>query len=209
LERVARLHTHSRMVALFEGAFPQDALTAEQIEAITSFVQSDAGLRIIMGEISARRIFLDQDAVDLAIEGYRAELASAAPRLDILDRFNTVNGLVERNVSGALNLRFAFFRGLIDGGAFEDEVPEEAMLAEVWAQEPDVRQMTVEWLYAFQLLAYAQVSDAELEAYVDMSESDAGHAVNAALFSAFDSMLADLSYDLGRAAAVYIAGEDI
>ncbi len=71
-----------------------------------------------------------------------------------------------------------------------------------------MRQTTVEWLFAFQLLAYAQVTNAELESYVTLSETEAGRAVNAALFAAFDQMLADLSYDTGAAAAIFIVGED-
>jgi hypothetical protein len=42
--------------------------------------------------------------------------------------FIEANDLVERNVSGALNSNFAFYRGLSDGGAFEVEIPEELML---------------------------------------------------------------------------------
>lgn len=206
---VAGLHDVDRMIGLFEAAFNRDALTAQQIAAFHAFVTSDAGVRVVEGELAAREVFLDQSEVEAANEVFRAAIEAADPRLDILHRFNEVNGLIERNVSGALNLRFAFYRGLIDGGAFESDVPESVMLAEVWAQEPDVRHLTVEWLFSYQLTAYAGASDADMEAYVAMSESDAGRAVNAALFAAFDEMLASLSYDMGLAAAGFVAGEDI
>lgn len=205
---VAGLHAAPRMVALFEEAFDREALTPAQIATVQAFVDSDVGQRVIAGEIAARRLFLDETAVDAATDVFLEAVAVNDPRLELLQRFNEINGLVDRNVSGALNLRIAFYRGLIDGGAFDNEVPESLMLAEVWAQEPEVRRLTVEWLFSYQLLAYAEASDADLEAYMALSDTPAGRAVNAALFAAFDEMLAALSYDLGIAAAGFIAGED-
>lgn len=205
---VTRLHANDRMIGMFEAEFSRDALTPDQIAAVQAFVSSDAGQRVVAGEIAARLLFLEDTAVDTANEVFMAAVEGADPRLEILQRFNDVNGLIERNVSGALNLRIAFYRGLIDGGAFDGDVPEDLMLAEVWGQEAEVRHLTIEWLFSYQLAAYANATDADLEAYLAFSESDAGRTVNAALFAAFDEMLADLSYDLGTAAAMFIAGED-
>ncbi|OAN73944.1 hypothetical protein A8B78_17490 [Jannaschia sp. EhC01] len=205
---VAGLHATPRMVGLFEDAFDRDAVSPDQIAIVQAFIDSEAGQRVIGGELAARRMFLDEAAVEAATENLMAAIAADSPRLEILQRLNAVSGLVDRNVSGALNLRIAFYRGLIDGGAFDNDVPESMMLAEVWAQEPEVRHLTVEWLFSFQLAAYAEVTDADLEAYVALADAPAGRAVNAALFNAFDEMLATLSYDLGVAAAGFIVGED-
>ena len=75
------------------------------------------------------------------------------------------------------------------------------MLAEVWGQEPAIRADTVQWLLAYQTLAYEDLSDADLQAYIDLSRSDAGQAINASLFAAFDTVFNAISHDLGRAAA--------
>jgi hypothetical protein len=123
---------------------------------------------------------------------------SEDPRIDLLTDFIETNDLVERNVSGALNSNFAFYRGLSDGGAFEVEIPEELMLAEVWGQEPELRRDTIEWLYSFQLSAYSGLEDADIEAYTAFSATDAGAALNAALFAAFDTVFNQLSYELGE-----------
>jgi hypothetical protein len=120
------------------------------------------------------------------------------PRLDLLTAFIETNDLVERNVSGALNSNFAFYRGLSEGGAFEVEIPEELMLSEVWGQEPELRRDTIEWLYSFQLSAYSGLEDADIEAYTAFSATDAGTALNAALFAAFDTVFNQLSFELGR-----------
>lgn len=205
---VMRLHAGNRMAVLFEDALNQDALTAEQIEEVQAFVATEAGQRLITGEIAARRLFLDPEAVATATDAFFTAVREDDPRIDLLRRFNDVNGLVERNVIGALNLRVAFYRGLIEGGAFDHDVPEGMMLSEVWSRESEVREMTIEWLYAYQLVAYANASDADLEAYMALAASDAGRVLNSALFNAFDAMLTTLSYELGTSAAAFIAGED-
>lgn len=205
---VTRLHQGNRMAILFEEAFDRDAATAEQIAAVQEFATSEVGQRLVSGEIEARRAFLDADAVSAASDEFLEAVAEDDPRIGVLRALNDVNGLVERNVIGALNLRLAFYRGLIDGGAFDNDVPEGLMLSEVWSQEAEVREMTIEWLYGYQLRAYAEASEADLRAYMELAGSEAGRAVNNALFNAFDAMLTTLSYELGAAAAPFIAGED-
>jgi len=205
---VMRLHQGNRMAILFEEAFNREAMTPEQIAAVHDFATSDVGQRLVSGEIAARQAFLDPDEVSEATDAFLTAVGEDDPRIGLLREFNDINGLVERNVIGALNLRLAFYRGLIDGGAFDNEVPEGLMLSEVWSQESEVREMTIEWLYGYQLRAYAEASEADLRAYMQLSDSAAGRAVNNALFNAFDTMLTTLSYELGAAAAPFIAGED-
>jgi hypothetical protein len=71
-------------------------------------------------------------------------------------------------------------------------------LSEVWGQEPELRRDTIEWLYSFQLSAYSGLSDADIEAYTAFSETEAGAALNAALFAAFDTVFNQLSFRAGR-----------
>ena len=132
-----------------------------------------------------------------------------APRLALVGRFIDVNGLVDFNVSGALNANYEFYFGLVDGGAFPFEMTEEQVLADVWSQEDEIRAETEDWLYSYLAMAYEPVSDADLTAYIDMSETAAGKALNQALFAAFDVLYRQISRDLGLAAAQMVAGEDI
>jgi hypothetical protein len=203
-----RINGADRLTALFEDAFPVDLMTEEHAAQVTSFFSAEPGTRIAAAEVAGRRAFLEPGVEELANEAFRAAIAEEDPRVDLLTEFIETNDLVERNVSGALNSNFAFYRGLSDGGAFEVEVPEELMLAEVWGQEPEVRRDTIEWLYSFQLSAFAGLSDADIEAYTALSTTEAGEALNAALFAAFDEVFTQLSYELGDAAAGFIAGED-
>jgi hypothetical protein len=205
---VAGIYSGDRLVADFENAVQVDAFTPEILAELTAFATSDLARRIAAGEVSARRAFLEPGVEDAANAMARTAAANDDPRVALLSEFIAVNDLVERNVSGALNANLAFFRGLSDGDAFEVEMPEELMLAEVWGQEPELRRDTTEWLFAYQITAYAELSDADLRAYIDLSESAAGRLLNTTLFQAFDVMFERISYDLGSAAAVFISGEE-
>ncbi len=205
---VTQIHSADRMARLFEENFPIDALSPEQIADVTAFMQSDIGRQLVEGEVATRILFLDDATYDIATERFMSAMDARDERLEILYELNEVNDYIERNVIGALNLRIAFFRGLDDGGAFDDGMGEDLMLDQVLGQQDEIRQTTVEWLFSYQLTAYADVSDDDLRTYIEFGRSDAGRAMNAALFAAFDGLLGVVSYEMGNGAATFIAGED-
>ena len=205
---VAGIYATDSMVETFEAAVPVERMTPAILGELQAFYDTDLGRRIARGEVAARQALLEPGVEDSAREMARQQAEDETDRIGLLTEFIAANDLVERNVMGALNSNFAFYRGLDDGGAFEAEIPEELMLSEVWGQEAEIRADTTEWLYAYQILAYEDLSDAELQRYIDLSESAAGQALNAALFEAFDVMFEEVSYDLGRAAGSFVAGED-
>ncbi len=205
---VAGIYSADRMIADFEAALPVEQFTPEVLEDLTLFFATEPGASAVAGEIAARRAFLEPGIEDTANEIIAQLRADEDPRVDLLAQFIAANDLVELNVSGALNSNFAFFQGLSDGGAFETDMPEELMLSEVWGQEPEIRQTTVDWLYAYHVVAYSDLTDGDLQAYIAMSETDAGRARIRALFTAFDVVFEQLSYDLGVAAAAFLVGED-
>lgn len=203
-----RIHGADRLTQLFEEAFPLASMTDEEVALVTAFFTAEPGQTIAASEVAGRSAFLDPQVEELANEAFREAVEADNPRIDLLTAFIETNDLVERNVAGALNSNFAFYRGLSDGGAFDVDVPEELMLSEVWSQEAELRRDTIEWLYSFQLSAYNGLDDGDIEAYTAFSSTEAGIALNAALFDAFDDVFDQLSYELGAAAAVFIAGED-
>jgi hypothetical protein len=180
-----------------------------EIPAILSYFQTEEGQHIIALEIAARRAMLDDDVEAAARDGWLALEAEGGPRWDLLVQFAEVNDLVESNVAGAMTSNYAFYRGLADGGAFDLDLTEEQILSDVWGQEQAIREDTVDWVFSFTSLAYQPLTDAEFRGYVDFAATDAGQAMNAALFSAFNDMFAVLSRDLGLGAARFLSGQDI
>ncbi|HSF65661.1 MAG TPA: hypothetical protein VLA78_14815 [Paracoccaceae bacterium] len=179
------------------------------VAAIEGFFGTDRGQRILTLEVEARRALMD-DAVEDAARARAEEMTAANdPRMAALRRFAEINDLVESNVMGALNANLAFYRGMQEGGAFGDDMTEEQMLSDVWAQEPDIRSETEDWLYPFLAMAYGPLSDDDLQAYTAFSETAEGRRMNAVLFAAFDAVFVAISRDLGRAAARQLLGQDI
>ncbi|MEE4118266.1 MAG: DUF2059 domain-containing protein [Paracoccaceae bacterium] len=206
--QVGRIYDTERMRREMERGMAA-RLEPGTIDALLQFFESDLGRRIVGLELSARRALLDP-GVEEASEEAAAELeASGDPRFELLQSFVEANELVEMNVVGALNSNWAFYQGLDAGGAFDGQLTEEQMLADVWAQEEQIRAETRGWVYAYLGMAYQPLSDDELAAYTAMSETPEGEALNAALFAAFDEMFTRISRELGLAAATFMAGEDI
>ncbi len=208
---VEGIYDEDRMARRFDGVFTaQLGRDDATLQAIIDFFGSDRGQRILVLEIEARRALLDQaveEAAKVTVEGM---MAKQAPRLDVLRRFAEANDLIEQNVAGAMNANVAFYRGLADGGAFAGaEMTEADILADVWAQEPDIRMETEDWLYPFLNLAYEPLSDADMLAYLEFSRTPAAAVLNSAMFAAFDDVFGEISHDLGRAAAEILSGQDI
>lgn len=184
-----------------------DAIEGTDLDPLLTFFEGETGQRIVSLELEARRALIDDDVEQAARDSFRAAQAEEAPRLDQLERFIAVNDLLEANVAGALNASFQFYSGLVDGGAMQ--LSEGDIISDVWAQEEETRFDTEEWLNGFLLMAYDPLNDETLDAYIDLSASDEGRALNRALFAAFNSMYDDVSYALGLLAAQQMQGRDL
>ncbi len=123
------------------------------------------------------------------------------------DRYITTGDMLNRNVTSALNSNVQFLRGLAEGGAIE--MSEDDILADVSGDLDATREDTASWLFGFLLLAYHPLDDTELEAYIAFSQSDAGQALNRALFNGFGAAYDDISYALGRAVALNMTTQEL
>ena len=200
-----RIYNADQMTAMVAQTFTQ-TLEGKDVSQALAFFQSDDGKQIIDLELSARRAMTDTD-IEEAAKVAALAMEDDAPRRVLLDRFVEANDLIEANVSGSLNSAFQFYAGMVEGGAFD--MSDQDILSEVWSQEPDTREDTEGWVYGFLGLAYGPLSDAELEAYIDLSATEAGQSVNQALFTAFNDMYDTISYALGRAIAREMQSEDL
>ena len=207
---VLQIYDVAQMEAVFNRAFAaQLEAEPEAVAAATAFFRSEIGQRVLGLELAARRALMDEAVEAAAAEAHRDLVAQNPKRQALLDRFVAANDLVESNVMGALNANLAFLRGLAEGGGEDFVLPEADMLAQVWSAEPEVRAEMTDWLFPFLTLAYQPLTDAELTAYVEFSETPAGQRVNAAMFQAFDAVFNGISRDLGRAYGQALQGNDI
>jgi hypothetical protein len=203
--QVELIYDTAAMRAQSETAFAKE-LEGTDIPAMLAFFGSEPGRSFSSLEVSARRAQLDEAVEAASREAAAVAMADNSPRYQLIMRFVEANDLIETNVVGALNSNYAFYQGLMEGGAAEPGLTDDEILANVWDQEPEIRRTTTEWVMSFLLMAYEPLSDADLEAYIAFSETPAGADLNRAVFDAFDQMFIDISRALGRASAKYMIG---
>jgi len=204
--RISNIYTIEKMDAAFRhGMGGDDALEASE-EAL-EFFESELGRRIVEIELDARRA-LSADEVEAVMREKVLALAEENPeRLEMYERFIEVNNLVDSNVMGALNSNLAFYRGLGTNPLF-GAMDERSMLAQVYEQEAEIREDMEDWTMNFSALAYELLSDDELKTYIDVSDTKAGQIMNTALFAGFDKVFEMHSFELGRAMAEFMEGDD-
>ncbi|RLJ36125.1 hypothetical protein BCF46_3967 [Litoreibacter meonggei] len=177
-------------------------------EDALAFFETDLGARIVQVEIDARKA-LNSDGGEDAAAAKVAEIRKEDPALYLMyQEFIKVNDLVESNVAGALNSNLAFYRGMATSESYAEGLSESFMLNSVWEQEPEIRQEMEEWTINFSSVAYSGLTKAELQRYIDISKTPAGQRLNTVLFAGFDKMFEQQSFELGRATAEFMIGED-
>lgn len=208
-ETVRRINDAEGIERDLRAAF-SSAMPDEHAQSAEAFLTSEQGEKIVELELSAREALLDPAIDEMNREAMQDLRESGGPRLDLITRFVEVNNLVDANVAGALTGNVAFLRGLRIGGFPAYERASDAdMIAEVWAREPEIREDTTDWVYAYLTLAYGPLQDSEIETYIAFSETEAGRALNGALFAAFDEVFTAASQELGEAVARHITAEEI
>ncbi|MGJ8545544.1 MAG: DUF2059 domain-containing protein [Sulfitobacter sp.] len=183
------------------------ALSPAQTEASIEFFASDLGQKIIDLENAARRQLADPAAEDAARAKALELEGTGDARLAQINQMIEVSDLTQRNVTSAMNSNFHFLRGLAAGGQMQ--MSEDEMLADVMAEQDAVTDDTANWLAGFFLLAYSPLSDAELQAYIDFTATEAGQAMNRGFFEGFDAAYNEISFALGRTIALNIASEEL
>ena len=204
--RVDRIYAIDKMEAIFR----QGLSTTESFdlsEEALAFFESELGQRIVDIEISARKALSDEDVEDQARDMARALSEEDPRRKKLYDRFIEVNNLVESNLMGALNSNLAFYQGLGTSPLFGN-LDEQSMLSRVYGEAEEIRADMVDWTMNFSVLAYGLLTEEEMETYLESAETPAGQILNRALFAGFDQVFELHSFELGRAMAEFMVGDD-
>ena len=204
--QITSLYDAGRMSETVRGKLA-DGMDAEAVDAAISFFASDTGAQIIELEIAGRVAMADETIEDIARQTYFEVKGTSDPRFALIADFEAANDLWERNVSGALTANYRFYQGLVDGDGIE--MTEDEIIEDVWDQEQEIRDDTESWLFGYLMMAYRPLPDEGLQAYIDFSNTEAGGALNSALFDGFNLMYEDISYGLGRAVAMHMVSEQL
>lgn len=205
-QQVSAIYDPERMAEAVRRALGR-ALDGTQREAVIEFYGSELGQRIVTLENSARQAMVEEDVEAAARASYAALQGTEDARLAQVEAYIASGDMISRNVTSAMNANLFFMRGLSDGAALE--MTEEEMLEDVQGDMEETEEDTSAWLHAFLLLAYHPLSDREMEIYLNFARTDAGSALNAALFEGFGEAYEDISYALGRALALNMTAEEL
>lgn len=204
--RLADLYNPEEMSSEIRPAFVGMFVGVDTAD-LEDFLAADLGQRIVHYELEARTTLIDPEAEAAAAEGYSVLRARQPRRHELIQDFIRANDLVEANVASSLTFTYAFNRGLVDGGM--EDMTEGDALSDAWAQEESAREDTMRWLEAQFSVAFAPLSADEVRAYIEMSQTEGGQTLNAALFQAFEPTFSRIARELGEGVARSITGMDI
>jgi hypothetical protein len=208
--RVQQIYDVATMDGVMRGAFVsglESRATDAQMAQLIAFFSEGAGVRLVPAELTARRDFLD-DGIEDAAETHGEDIAARDPELArLIGGYIAANDLVEQNVSGALTANYNFYLGLVEGGGYD--IDETQILSDVWEQEEATRADSARWLNGYLLQAYGGLARADLQAYVDLSRSDAGAALNQVLFDGFGMLYNNIYRALGQSISSLMSGQEL
>ncbi len=204
--RIKSIYAIDKMDAAFRHAL-SEASDLDASEEAVAFFETEFGQRVVNIELDARRALSDESIEDAVREQANALKEEDPNRLELYDQFIKVNDLIDSNVMGALNANLAFYQGLGANPLFSG-MDEGAMLSQVYGQEAEIREDMEDWTRNFSVLAYGLLTDEEIEQYIAISDTKAGQLLNTALFSGFDKVFELQSFELGRAMAEFLVGDD-
>tara|TARA_R110002033_G_scaffold143677_4_gene181815 strand:+ start:1401 stop:2216 length:816 start_codon:yes stop_codon:yes gene_type:complete len=204
--QVAKIYDPDRIVDTLSARLGAE-LQGDMREQVIAFFDSDTGRKIVTLENAARAAINDQKIENAARERYFELEGTDDPRLAQVSALIESGDMINRNVTATMNSNLQFMRGLVDGGAAE--MTQDDLIADISAQQEAITIDTTSWLYGYLLLSYSPLPNDVLDAYIDFSLSEAGVALNRALFDGFGAAYEDISYALGRAVALNVIAEEL
>lgn len=204
--QITGIYDPARMVEAVRAELERE-VTGDALEQTIAFFATDLGTEIVDLENAARIAIQDSDVEEAARARFAALEGSDDPRLGLVADYIASGDMITRNVTSAMNSNYQFLHGLADGDAIE--MTEEEILQDVSADLEESTEDTTSWLFGYLLLAYHPLADDDLRSYIAFSNSEAGQALNRALFTGFGKAYEDISYALGRAVALNMTAEEL
>lgn len=204
---------NARIDAIFDTAEMQIVLinkTSEKmsdahIAEATEFLNSDVGARANTLETTARRAISDD-----AIEEYALSQFNDASDLGRYTQFRDIIvalDLIDQNTYGAMGAQYVFMMEL---GKTNQMALTDADINELLrAGEAELRDGIRAWLYGFFNMAYAPLSDEDLATYIQFQQSEAGKALNSALFAGFNELSVRHAQKMGIMIAELMQVQDL
>lgn len=198
----------ARFDAAIDKAFAPDAmrgaiaaemrklLSGEDADAVLAWLSSDLGKRLTRLEEEGSRV---EESARAREEADKIVAALAPARLRLLERLLDALGADERNFEVARNMAMAMVYAMTAMQPQGDpEGAAEAVRARLEAQRGAMMQQNHEVALASTARAYRDVSDEDLDRYVEFNRTPAAKRFNDATLKGFQRALVQGSLELGR-----------
>lgn len=170
-------------------------LQPQHLPALTAWYESSTGAAMTRLE---ERASADPSSGEAMAEDGRARLAAMPPeRRARMERLMRAARLVEATLSVTLNTMAGIRQGLagvMPPGTGPSEAEMRAQLAD---ELPRLKPQLEEMMVAFCAVAYADATDAQLDAYVDFLRTPAGEHLSDVMQRVLDAVFLDAATELG------------
>lgn len=194
-----RIYDTESLLAELETSFVE-AFDWRFAEESIAFLETPAWQDALSLEVSARKAMLEPGVEEAVLAGAWDEAGRNSARGRLTRRLMAEAEFVEKNVEGSMRSMLAFYLGLMDGG-FDLGISEGDLYSMILSEEDALYDDIDEWLFAVLLMAYDPLEKEQIEEQIEFWQTEAGAALNDAMFEAFDAMFVDLSFQLGVSAA--------
>jgi len=212
-ERINQLprHTKSAIGGSVQNAFATERLKKIIIKEIkTSMTVKDLNktLKWLDSQLGKKCTRLEEAASApetlSEVQKFAAQLQQAPPaanRLDILRRLDAAVKATETNVEITMNAQLAVAFAVVKSLPLEQQGPLEVIAAQLEKTRPQVEAMMKSQTLLFTLYTYQNLTNAELEKYIQFATSPAGTRYHVATISGFKKALLDGSLNWGESIA--------
>lgn len=191
---LAAIYAPERSLTLFRQAFAA-RLSADEIVTLIEAFAAPFAARVVALEVSARAAISDEDIEAVAIEMLNEVLTSDRNRVALIDEIIEVNDLISLNLDGGEVILLEFYKTLAAGNA--RGIDYGVITEEIRSQRPERQEDLVEWLRAFFVMAYSDLSDEELLQVLALYETEEAQKAIGAMFEVFNLVEIEAMRKLG------------
>ncbi|MDF3605303.1 DUF2059 domain-containing protein [Paracoccus sp. DMF-8] len=204
-----RIYAPERLSRLMSAALSAElaAQDPQVIDMALRFYDSPPGRRLVGLELSARRVLLDPDQMQVADEMLSQAQERGDPRLDQIERLIAATDVVETGVVSGLNGSIQSTRGFY--AAIGERPDPQELTVDATLIEDRLRPEISQWVRRMLLLAYQPLDDAEIEALIVFVATPEARILSACLNRAFDAVFMRLSFEVGIISGAALSGEGI
>tara|TARA_R110000850_G_scaffold6655_4_gene25618 strand:+ start:773 stop:1585 length:813 start_codon:yes stop_codon:yes gene_type:complete len=193
-------------LAAFDGGLVIDQLvralqarhTMEDFSAAASFFDSALGRRVTLAENAAQKI-TDEAMVKAEGGEILARLMQEDPaRLALYRRMVEESGLLESALASTMSMNLAMVTGMQASGLLPYSMSQDEMIAMLNDQRGAIATELERSIYIQAAFTYAEISDADMQAYADFLTGPVGRDFYAALNIAISDVLNARARDFGE-----------